>query len=81
MLLIYKINEKLTQFNFVLDLESAIYKKNERTLYFVFRYSDSLMLKAEIKNLVNQIISEELGAGALFSVKYRKNSDQSCCCS
>ena len=73
MLLIDKINEKLNKFNFNLELESAVYKTKERTLSFVFCYSDNLMLSSEIKAVVNGIIKEELGEKVLINIKYKKN--------
>ena len=73
MLLIDKINEKLKINDFNLDLESAVYKTKERILYFVFRYSDYLLLDKNIKDVVDETIKEELGEGVQFVVKYHKN--------
>ena len=73
MLLIDKINEKLKINDFNLDLESAVYKTKERILYFVFRYSDYLLLDKNIKDVVDETIKEALGEGVQFVVKYHKN--------
>lgn len=73
MLLIDKINEKLNKLNFNLELESAVYKTKERTLSFVFSYEDSLMLTTQIKDLVNDVISNEFGKGIEINIRYKKN--------
>ena len=73
MLLIDKINEKLNQLNFNLELESAVYKTKERTLSFVFCYSDDLMLSSKVKEIVNEIIKEEIGEKVVVNIKYKKN--------
>lgn len=72
MLLIDKINERLKDFKFTLALESSVYKKSDRTVYLTFRYSDELMLSAEVKDEVSRVIKEELG-NAKVEIKYRKN--------
>ena len=73
MLLIDKINENLIKFDFNLDLESAVYKTKERILYFVFRYSDHLMLDKVVKDIVDKTIQDELGSQVKFVVRYHKN--------
>ena len=73
MLLIDKINEKLTEYNFKLTLESAVYKTKERTLYFEFKYDDSLMLSTKIKDTVHSIIESEFDKKLIYKIKYKKN--------
>jgi len=73
MLLIDEINQNLKKFDFNLDLESAVYNLKERILYFVFRYSDSLMLNKEIKDVVEDVITQHVDDKILISIKYKKN--------
>lgn len=73
MLLIDKINKQIEKFNFLLTLESAVYNRKERTLSFVFRYADNLMLSAEVKQEVERVINEEVGTAVKLVIKYKKN--------